>query len=85
MSLANALNNEPREAAWDAPIMMAQPNRYGMGDIFGTQENFEKYRIARLVERRADELRENKRLILLGYGSFRCFASVESGRTLRLG
>jgi S-formylglutathione hydrolase FrmB len=60
-----------KAAAWDAPLMMDQPNRYGMGEIFGTQENFEKYQITKLLERRADELREGKRLILLGYGNFR--------------
>lgn len=28
-----------KAAAWDAPLMMLEPNRYGMGDIFGTQAN----------------------------------------------
>jgi S-formylglutathione hydrolase FrmB len=60
-----------KAAAWDAPLMMDQPNRYGMGEIFGTQENFEKYQITKLLERRADELRGGKRLIVLGYGNFR--------------
>jgi enterochelin esterase-like enzyme len=60
-----------KAAAWDAPLMMDQPNRYGMGEIFGTQENFDKYQITKLLEGRTDELRESKRLILLGYGNFR--------------
>ena len=60
-----------KAAAWDAPLMMDRPGRYGSGDIFGTQENFEAYRITRLLERRAAELRGRKRLILLGYGNFR--------------
>ena len=29
-----------RAAAWDAPLMLEQPNRYGMGAVFGSQENF---------------------------------------------
>ena len=60
-----------KAAAWDAPLMMEQPNRFGMGGIFGTQENFQQYQISKLLERRADELRGRKRLILLGYGNFR--------------
>ena len=61
-----------KAAAWDAPLMMAQPNRFGMGDIFGTQANFEKYQITRLLEQNAARLKEDPgRLILLGYGSFR--------------
>jgi hypothetical protein len=60
-----------KAAAWDAPLMMDQPNRFGMAEIFGTQENFEKYQITRLLEKQAERFREGKRLILLGYGNFR--------------
>ena len=60
-----------KAAAWDAPLMMEQPNRFGMGDIFGTQENFEKYQIAKLLEQQADKLQKGERLVLLGYGNFR--------------
>lgn len=60
-----------KAAAWDAPMMMNQPGKYGSGDIFGSQENFESYQIAKLLERRAIDLQREKRLILLGYGNFR--------------
>jgi len=60
-----------KAAAWDAPLMMAEPNRFGMGDIFGTQANFEKYQLTKLLAQRADQFRTGKRLISLGYGSFR--------------
>ena len=60
-----------KAAGWDAPLMMARPNNFGMGDIFGTQENFEKYQITSLLEQRADKLQKGKRLIVLGYGGFR--------------
>jgi ribosomal protein L7/L12 len=60
-----------RAAAWDAPLMMDSPGKYGSGDIFGSQANFETYRITKLLERRADDLRGEERLILLGYGNFR--------------
>jgi S-formylglutathione hydrolase FrmB len=59
-----------KAAAWDAPLMMDQPNRFGMGDIFGTQQNFEKYQIAKLLEKRAKEL-QGKRLLLVGHANFK--------------
>ena len=60
-----------KAAAWDAPLMLDKPGRYGSGDIFGTPENFEHYRITRLLKTRADIFQKEKRLILLGYGNFR--------------
>ncbi len=61
-----------RAAAWDAPLMQAKPDQYGMGPIFGTQQNFETYRVSELVRRRADLLRGASRLVLTGYfGAFR--------------
>jgi LmbE family N-acetylglucosaminyl deacetylase len=60
-----------KAAAWDAPLVMDRPGKYGSGDIFGTSENFENYRITALLRRRGAELGENLRLIHLGYGNFR--------------
>ncbi len=60
-----------KAAAWDAPMMMDKPGEYGSGNIFGAADNFEKYRISRLLERRGDALGTEKRLLLLGYGNFR--------------
>ncbi|QDV35665.1 ribosomal protein L7/L12 [Tautonia plasticadhaerens] len=60
-----------RAAAWDAPLMMAEPGRHGSGPIFGSFENFEGYRVSRLLEERAGQLGDDERLILLGYGNFR--------------
>jgi hypothetical protein len=62
-----------RAAAWDAPLAQERPDRYGMGEIFGTTENFEPYRITKLLESRAAGLERQgeSRLILLGYGNFR--------------
>jgi hypothetical protein len=59
-----------KAAAWDAPLAMERPN-FGMEGIVGTQENFEKYRIAKLLEARADDLKKEKRLALVGYSAFR--------------
>lgn len=60
-----------RAAAWDAPLAEAAPTKYGMGPIFGTQANFEQYRIETLLRREAARLGEKPRLVLLGYGNFR--------------
>jgi S-formylglutathione hydrolase FrmB len=60
-----------RAAAWDAPLMLDAPGRYGSGPIFGTADNFAQYQVSRLLERHADEVKTGDRLILLGYGNFR--------------
>lgn len=60
-----------RAVACDAPLMKDKPDQFGMEAIFGTQENFEKYKITTLLERRAEQLRGQKRLTLVGYGNFR--------------
>ena len=60
-----------RAAAWDAPLMMERPDKYGMGPIFGTQENFEMYRLSELLKQNAAKLGGNPRLAHLGYANFR--------------
>jgi hypothetical protein len=60
-----------KAAAWDAPLMMAAPNRFGMDGIYGTQENFEKYRLTKLLDTRAKDLGKTARLAILGHDSFR--------------
>jgi hypothetical protein len=60
-----------KAVAWDAPLMMERPDKYGMADIFGTQENFEKYRISALLKKHACQLFEPFRLAHFGYGNFR--------------
>ena len=60
-----------KAAAWDAPLMMEKIGRYGNREIFGTQENFVRYRPMDLLRLRAKELEGATRLIIAGYGSFR--------------
>jgi len=60
-----------RAVAWDAPLMMDQPGRYGSMPIFGTPDNFEKYRITELLRAKAKFLGSSQRLLLIGYGNFR--------------
>jgi cytochrome c peroxidase len=60
-----------RAAAWDAPMMMPDLEKYGTKDVFGNQEAFEPYRISDLVGKKANAIGKDKRLLLTGYGSFR--------------
>ncbi len=60
-----------KAAAWDAPLMMQHPDKYGMQPIFGTQANFERYRISGLLRDAKPDVKEHVRLIHLGYGNFR--------------
>lgn len=57
-----------RAAAWDAPLAMQRFGKYGNRPIFGTQENFEAYRVTDLL--RKTEFGKHHRLILLGRGNF---------------
>lgn len=60
-----------RAAAFDAPMMMDAPGKYGSGPIFGQVENFRRYQISSLLEQRAADLRkESSRLMLIGQGNF---------------
>lgn len=58
-----------KAAAWDAPLNMDKP-LYGMASIVAAPENFEKYRVARLLEQQAELLRKEKRLGLVGHANF---------------
>ncbi|MCH7727202.1 MAG: hypothetical protein IH991_12090 [Planctomycetes bacterium] len=61
-----------KAAAWDAPLTMTEPNNFGMGPIFGTQENFQHYQITKLLEREAKTFGVGTpRLFHFGYGGFR--------------
>ena len=58
-------------AAWDAPLMKESPDNYGMGPIFGTQENFDRYRLDRQVREKSRIFSRQSRIALLGYDHFR--------------
>jgi S-formylglutathione hydrolase FrmB len=60
-----------RAAAWDAPLAMPTVGKYGSGEVFATQENFQRYRVSDLLHKQAEQLRSKPRLILAGYGNFR--------------
>lgn len=73
-----------KAAAWDAPLDMDAPGKYGSGDIFATRENFEKYRVFRLFEDRVGKLGDGTRLAFFGYGSFRPAHETAHARLDRL-
>jgi len=56
--------------AWDAPFSTDKIDRFQIREIFGTQENFENYRITALLEKRGKALGDNPRLILAGANAF---------------
>jgi Ca2+-binding EF-hand superfamily protein len=60
-----------KAAAWDAPLMMPLDRWPRPVEVFGTQENFQKYEFSSLVGKRARSFNRENRLILLGYGNFR--------------
>jgi S-formylglutathione hydrolase FrmB len=60
-----------RAAAWDAPLAEPAPVNFGSGPIFGTQENFERYRVETLLRTQAARLGKTPRLVLSGYANFR--------------
>jgi S-formylglutathione hydrolase FrmB len=60
-----------RAAAWDAPLAMEAPGRYGSGPIYGTPENFERYQISKLLANHAKDLGPPPRLAIFGYDNFR--------------
>jgi hypothetical protein len=59
-----------RAAAWDSPMTMDRFGAFGSGAIFGTQQNFEKYSVAKLLPEKAAAVRDDQRLILMGAGNF---------------
>lgn len=52
-----------KAAAWDAPLMVQEPNRYGMGPIYGSQKNFQGYQISELLKTAPSTLGDSPRLI----------------------
>lgn len=60
-----------RAAAWDAPLDVREPTKYGMSVVFPTPESFEPYYLPRALERAKQQLAGTPRLGIFGYGNFR--------------
>lgn len=59
-----------RAAAFDAPMMMDAPGKYGSGPIFGSDDNFQHYHITRLLTDSVLRNQTSTRLMLIGRGNF---------------
>lgn len=59
-----------KAAAWDAPLIMGWPSQFGSLPIFATPENFENYRVTKLIADAGPRLGSKTRLGLVGYGNF---------------
>ena len=61
-----------KAAAFDAPMMLNEPGKYGSGPIFGSAENFRLYQVSTLLNQRQNELSApvTPRLALFGQGNF---------------
>lgn len=55
-------------AAWDAPLLLDAPGKYGSGEIYGTAENFAGYHVPSLLERHGGS--KKLKLAISGYGNF---------------
>ncbi|WP_417848039.1 hypothetical protein [Thalassoglobus sp.] len=60
-----------KAAAWDAPLMMKAPGKYGSMPIFGSEENFEEYHLSAILKQASESNVADNRLIHAGYGNFR--------------
>lgn len=57
-------------SAWDSPLMKTAPNQFQMGEIFGTQSQFEKYQLTTLFSSQVKVLQSRKRFYLAGHDNF---------------
>jgi S-formylglutathione hydrolase FrmB len=75
-----------KAAAWDSPLGQQTPYKYGMIDIFETQENFERYDVWDLLEAQAERFRDgDERFGLFGYRDFRGHHQATHHHMLRMG
>jgi len=69
--------------AWDSPLMLDAPGKYGSGEIYGTPENFAGYHIASLLEKSGKAAAG--RVAIHGYGNFREQVTAAHERMTALG
>jgi len=74
-----------RAAAWDAPLGQASPSKYGMSEMFPTQQSLALYDVWDFLKQRAALLAGSTRLALLGYGDFRGHHQATHHHMLKLG
>jgi hypothetical protein len=70
-------------AAWDAPLLLDAPGKYGSGEIYGTPENFAGYHIPTLLGKHAGG--RPLRIAISGYGNFQADIAGAHERMAELG
>jgi len=60
-----------KASAFDSPLMMGDLKRGFTRGIFGTQQNFARYQVSRLLTARASLFHSENRFAVLGYHGFR--------------
>ena len=65
-----------RAAAWDAPLLVKQPNKYRMQEVFAGDKHFQQYDLRRSLQSASQSekyhrLTKYERLMHFGYGNFR--------------
>jgi hypothetical protein len=65
------MQNYSGEPSPGRPVDDGEAGEYGRGEIFGPAENFERFRVSKLLASKADLFHKEKRLFLYGYGNFR--------------
>lgn len=74
-----------KAVAWDSPLGQQTPFKYGMIEVFDSQENFERYDIWDLLEARAELLRLSAaRFGLMGFGDYRAHHQATHHHMTRL-
>ncbi len=58
-------------AVWDAPLMVEAPDQWEMASIFGTAEQYARFRVKTLLADHAPTLKQRRRFALHGYGIYR--------------
>jgi len=69
-------------AAWDAPLLLDAPGKYGSGEIYGSAENFAGYHIPTLLEKNAGR---PLKIAISGYGGFQTEVAGAHEKMLALG
>lgn len=57
-------------AAFDAPMMMDAPGKYGSGPIFGGRANFARHHVGELLKQPHVKQFSDRKLVLIGRGNF---------------
>jgi pimeloyl-ACP methyl ester carboxylesterase len=58
-------------AVWDAPLMVDLPDQWEMASIFGTAEQYARFRVKSLLAANVAAIKQRRRIVLHGYAIYR--------------